>query len=484
MSTVGETTTEFCRLILQGFSKDFTSEKVDEVLDSYKTFLENLTSDMQSNNLTEKFVAAIFPQISICLRNVQKIVKMEEKHKVSLARSREYFLNRILECLEKLKQKCLNGEDYSDDYNLFKTFLHIIKDVANLVAPYTEYTNGIPRTSEFYEAAVKASNSIHTLSEELIEPVAEYAKVVSLEMRRKLESLSQEILRESKVFQSECMKGKGNDNNVQVQADILILALRKLNDYACYSSKALIYDSFTVLERYSMDNLKNFFKSDFEEHKQQNVIDKFNLNLVKINHIGKFCIAFVRNPTVQIKLHSSLALINSLQSVLIPSLRSKDYRTDLKMFCKHFNEEMTNFMIAVFQIIDSNLFCEAYLEICQEFVDQFSASTSEKEIEDILIKGTILKDQLKTMALDQHIFVTVKSTLEDFHRSKNSAEALVKLKSYMHVVKRLVKLFDAQKRKHSVKKETDICTELDGLTLEYCESYESFNSSQIISSSF
>lgn len=377
---------------------------------SFKVFHDEVAECLLSEEINKQMIFLCLSQVFTCIRNLEKILTMEEKFGIVLSKNRQHFIDRILWCNKKLKSSFTIK---SVKKNRFDNFLDNLEQILELIdqAKLSEWLN------------TEDIKNMKSLVEIILRRVLTVANVSSEEDKKVLLSLSKDMILNFVDFEKEFSKDIDFDldGGKYEQAVTFENSVLGMESYLKKSLMRLTYDTFTSYRVYSLDRIKKFIDFDVEEESLDRMFAQFKANIVKTKQIGYLAIAATKNARLQTKIRSSIASLEALD-FLVPSLQSKDAVFNSHIFCDHLEDELKSFKATVHKAIDGAAFVKGYLDALDTFINQFSDSTRPFEFEDLMVKGYILSDHFK---VDQHFECSDQKIVQRYSKTLRECGDLV-----------------------------------------------------------
>ncbi|XP_075168464.1 spitting Image [Haematobia irritans] len=383
--------------VLNNFCMEFL--KLSEELHG---FLDQIKGE-QTKNHTE-IVYLCLTQIITCIKNMERTFKSEQKQGQVVPAARQHFHDRIIWCLDRLRTciRLLKSGGYTHGMLAEEnTFVDLMDLALDQLLPYTTYKNeeSVDETSGDSDSeAILASQDIRSNVDQILSHTLAFANVALKQDKKALSALCQKVLRECIAFQEECAAGIAmSKSNRKIKGSSLENALYQLEDYINEALLRLVFTCFLDYNKLSVERLRTVIKEkSTDDAELDGLIADFDVNIDRTTQIGMFAIAFASNVKIKTIVRSCLASFESLDSCIIPSIQAK---VNSNMYAQiledHFNDEVSNFKLAIQEIVDSHAFTSCYYDLLTQTIKTNDKEYNKESLNDIIKMGDFLYDHFQ-----------------------------------------------------------------------------------------
>lgn len=409
---------------------------LNEFFEAFKMFCCETHKNLNCKNLNKDFILLCMTQILTCLQNLEKIILAEKKLGIDLSIIQPHFTDRIIWCLTKL------DSSFIDNVSKEENVADIMYDVISLLNR---------------DGKEETLNKVGGLIEALLTQVITFASVTNPIDLKAIIVQCRNIL--ANIFS----KNIGEFNAILLQID-----LYQLQNYLRDSLIRLIYETFFRYEEHSIQSFKRLIDTKAMISKVRVKSFEIASNIEKTIQIGKLLSLLEMNSKLQSTITNSLASLEALGFVLIPSIQENSSSFSSQIYSDHFNEEIENFKITIHQSVAVPLFFEGYVDIFKTFLDKFSNTTTTSELKGIHFKGTVLMDHLR---INSERVTCDKENLEKFNILLKELYEVTKYQDYFKISEVLKKINAVLKTlgkqlNHGVNGITGICDDWSEMTAE------------------
>uniref|UniRef100_A0A1A9WQY2 Serendipity locus protein alpha n=1 Tax=Glossina brevipalpis TaxID=37001 RepID=A0A1A9WQY2_9MUSC len=351
-------------------------------------------------------------QIMICVKYLEKTIKLEIEHDVIISAARQHFLDRLHSCLERLGS-CVSFLCKKDDEKALNvvteenSFVALMDLILEQMRPYTSYKDDTQPLSVLIERNVRAFKAQEAVfvSQQIRDSVniaighsLDFANVALESDKKALTALSLKVLSECIAWQTECQSSLRNpnhciDSKCRVKANSLENALYKLEDFINDALLRLVYRCLLDFEKFSIEKLRMLIdQRESDDTAIDEVIADFDVNLDRTTQIGIFAVCFAPNKQIKTLVRNCLSSFESLDSCIIPSLYAKGNSQLYSQLLEcHFKEEVNNFKTAILEIVDSQEFAACFYDLLNECIQINEKNYNRSSLQEITQMGDILK---------------------------------------------------------------------------------------------
>lgn len=394
----------------------------------YENIFDEVHQYLTSNRMFKEGFFVYSIQILTFVKNIEKILKAEEKYKISLSLCREYFSGMMRDCVLKIHE-CIDDRDKTQE-----DFLEVVDEALEFLIPFIENN----ADHAFYKNPEYCSKMIERYLSNIAARGVTLATISNPKSKKTLLFLSHYVLESAIDFHELC-------SNIRYDYDIIRASVFNMENniyrlLICMEKVLIdvIYETFKQLNVFALS--KYLMSSDKNEFKKQ-----FPLNFTRVNAIGLFAIAFTTDPKIKIILRSSMETLVFLSSTLLNNcIKLPGFKAQI--FIEHFQYEIDTFKKALAHTIDSDKISGGYLEILEEFVQKQTINT--EDIENVIFQGTIFLDLIEEKTCDKDIPNKVRGILDHCTTIKeNTSEILEQLQILISVLKSFHKeLFEVSEK--------------------------------------
>ncbi|XP_037052544.1 serendipity locus protein alpha-like [Bradysia coprophila] len=405
-------------------------------------------------------------QIVCCIKYLEKALTIEEKDKIVLAPTRQFFLDRIMWCLSHIKT-------ISDSCTVTDTnFVHLMDVALDLLAPLTLFGSESNTTNiaEHHAEASIESGKIRSVVDSIIGQVLNFVNVTSDDDKKPLTCMCQKVLRDSIAFEEACslLKGIPDEQNRRLKAATLENSLYQLDRWVNDSLLKLVFTVFVEMKADPVQKLKDLC----ERGSAQDEIDKQTEGIdgiyEKIVQIGTFAMSFSWDYKTKSNLQSSLASLEALDSFLIPAILSHSKIHSI-LLQSHWNDEIGVLIHSIQNIIDTQAFCSCIIDIFSTSINSLTQTFDKEIVQNLLFQCDVLNQHFQINYNDLELGTESPRSLylKDFHlmiKECNAALVLCKEDEKNRIIKRVKILLSVLKKFHSTLKAHDEPKEAKNLT--------------------
>ncbi|XP_059623009.1 serendipity locus protein alpha-like [Phlebotomus argentipes] len=416
--------------------------------DLHKFMVFDCAGEKNSSVLEEIFLC--IRQITVCIRNLERVLSTEKRERIVLTPSRQHFLDRILWCLARIRSSVASITDNValpdaiEDAN----FVIFLDTALDLLEPLTTYEEDEQNVAERNAEAHVRSKEIRAVVDSLISQTLAFVNVVLEKDKKALTAHCQRVLKECIALEEECAVDCAGetDLNRRFKAELLEVALTHLEQAVNSSLLRLVCQVFQQLAGNPVDLFRKavrMAKQEEDEELLEKETEKFDLLLDRILQIGILGIAFSSDQVAKSILRSCLASSECLDSALIPSIFSECSHHS-RLLEVHWRDEMKIFQREVQKIIDTDAFCVSIVDTLSTLLEDSGQANDPQSLEAALKQVKVLQAHLEVnkdaLQVEENHIQT--KNLADFHKMLAECDAALELRQAENIeIARIVKRF-------------------------------------------
>ncbi|GAB0086360.1 Serendipity locus protein alpha [Sergentomyia squamirostris] len=442
------------KLLYQGFENSLKSdikwlngvsgEFLRFFKDLHKFMVFDCAGEKNSSVLEEIFLC--IRQITVCIRNLEKVLEVEKKENNILTSSRQHFLDRILWCLVRIRSSTTSITDNVSLPDAIENanFVVFLDAALDLLAPLATFNETPENAEEKNAEAFVRSKEIRSVVDSLISQTLAFVNVALEKDKTALKALCHRVLKECIALEEECSSAKASDSdlNRRFKAELLEVALTHLETAVNTSLLRLVCHVFVELTENPVGKLRQAMRKE-DENLLDVETEKFDLLLDRILQIGILGIAFSMDQVVKSVLRSCLASSECLDSALLPSIcRESGHHS--KILEEHWRDEMKIFQREIQRIIDTDAFCTSIIDAVSSVLEDSTQSGDPEILQTLLQQLHILQIHLQinktNLQLDGNSHR--EKNYHDFHKMLAECDAALQLRLMENIeMSRITKRF-------------------------------------------
>ncbi|XP_075980002.1 serendipity locus protein alpha-like [Anticarsia gemmatalis] len=340
-------------------------------------------------------------QINKCLINLFDVFKLEAHHRTSLQESRQYTIERLSWCinrllsiedyLKKFSESTDNNDSANDSLNVTTMYFvnwidHTFQVLAKLsdTAYKTDYKESEQLCEQWKSEMVEYVSELHISIDELLLSAMTLCRYCLSDDQHVVKARCQVVLRETKALLSELVEGDLSTaikatpetlklpimpSNVNVLIDVLKDVLYALETNTNTALLALVGHCFSY-SKSPIDVLKEHFSSDSkgtcsclvksadEVTEDCSVVKEFDLYNERLLQIGNFAVSCSSDQHRILTLRSGLASLEALDPHLVPTLMMSPDSHHAYLLIKSWTNEVQEIRDSIYLIVDPTAFAE------------------------------------------------------------------------------------------------------------------------------
>ncbi|XP_055691430.1 serendipity locus protein alpha-like [Lutzomyia longipalpis] len=428
------------KLLYKGFQNTIESDLnwLNEVSGEFVRLFADLHKFMvfdcsgEKNSIVMEEIFLCIRQITVCIRNLEKVLTVEKEEGVVLTPSRQHFLDRILWCLARIRSSVSSITDNVAVVEEDANFVVFLDAALDLLAPMTTFQENPENVAESNADAYVRSKEIRSIVDSLISQTLAFVNVALEKDKTALTAHCQRVLKECISMEEECAAECATDLNRRFKAELLEVALTHLEQTVNSSLLRLVCHVFVELSENPVSTFREAVRRAKEVDNDrflEGETEKFDLLLDRILQIGVLGIAFSGDQVAKSILKSCLASSECLDTALIPSIFTPS-GSHSRILEEHWRSEMQTFQREIQKIIDTDAFCMATVDALSTLLEHSAQAGNPESLQVLLKHIKILQAHLQINEENLHLTgnAVQEKNLSDFRKMVVECEAALELR--------------------------------------------------------